>query len=218
MEPVYLSLNLFRRQTEVYEIAYPDPHESVVDRLMADYSRTHGQPLSRSRAEDEAMDFVPLSWRPQGEPDGMSIFTKLPRSARFADLETVFGPDVHDERGPIWVTITYEGGDSDGSVVPLPWPIRAIYWVTAQGLRLRDAEVFKDQREGVARWRNTGVIDSHLISLVRQKGVYWDAEAFARQYGVSDAERGELLRASGYEWQFVLGPDKHYWVDTQADG
>jgi len=218
VEPVFITLSLFRRESEVYQIAKPDPEEGVVDRLISEYSVTHGQSLSMSREEDATMEFVPLSWHPRGDPDGMSVFTRLPRSATFRDLETAFGPDVHDERGPVWITITYEGGDSDGTVVPLPWPLRAIYWVTSQGLRLRDAEAFKDQREGVARWRNTGVIDSHLIALVRRNGFYWDANAFARQYGVSEAERGELLRASGYEWRFVEGPDKHYWVDTQAEG
>lgn len=206
---LYISLEYMDRETwtKVIPIADAAPDERVLDRVAAE----HGAPIF-----GPGVDGALVVWAPTGDPDGLIVFTHIPATTTFADLEMVFGGALLDPSGPVTVAFGGAGGFDAEEIVSFKWLLRPITWSLGKVVKVFDENLFAEERDGVARWRNTGVIDDHLIRHIRSHGVIWSAKLFSRHYAVSERERGELLRAAGYVWTYLGEERGHVWYDETA--
>lgn len=210
VQDIYITLEHADRETwiQIFRIREPHDGEQVLSRLEEEY----GHPIGPPDAPSALLVFVP-----PGDPDGLLIFTSIPRSATFKDLRTVFGGALEIETGPVQIWFGSAGGYDAETIIPLKWVVQPITYAVGKLIKLCDDVTFARECDGVARWRNTGIIDSHLIDTVRGHGVTWDAKLFSRIYAVDDGERGALLRAAGYEWRYLKDRGGHYWYLVSAD-
>lgn len=220
MQDVFITLDFVeRRATDslvTLRLRDPRPDESVLERVNQEYEANHGIDLFGLGTPD-SQDWAALQWAPRDDPDRLLIFTFMPRSATFAELVEVFGPVAHDPNGPIQLSVGAAGGFDSESIVSLPWPVRSIVRLGEKAVQLHDEATFADEREGVARWHDSGQIDEYLVALIREHGVRWDEKLFSRRFGVTNRDRGELLRAAGYERRYDKDRRDYAWFDTDPD-
>lgn len=93
----------------------------------------------------------------------------------------------------------------------------SLVWAGVKGARvLVDKVMFGKERDAIARWRNTGTIDDDLRRHVEVASV-WESAAVDRRFGVSDQERGELMRGCGYEFRFIEWRGESMWARRDGD-
>ncbi len=218
VQDVFLTLKLVHRPDEVFKFTSPRPDEKVIERLVRDYHERRNAPVTFDFDGDATLDFGAVRWSPTGESPEVLVSAPLTRDVTFESLESAFGEELHDPAGPVSINITYSGGDGSSLIAFLDLAGHvSLIWAGVKGSRvLVDKVMFRRERDAIARWRNTGVVDDDLR---RQVGAFsvWDADAVSRRFAVTDGERGELMRACGYEYRHLEWSDEIMWVRTDGD-
>ena len=144
--------------------------------------------------------------------DGFLIYVE--RELTLREIDRFFGEE--GRQNPPHVLVDTGSGSGGDSFVPemvemlsnalTAYGVLEIY---LQGRRAGFKVKHRKSREAINEWEDSGVISSALEQLVRAEFI-WDQRAFERQFGVTRAEGGRLLRALGYSKKQTYDGDS-YW-------
>lgn len=209
MQPTELNVILAGDTITSGPIVVPvsDPDEPAIDAIWRAYYAKHGA----RRHGGGPFEFGLVRWTLTDGTDDL-VFVGLGRAVTVARFVEAFGPLATDTPAQLLVQVDGIGGDnwivdlvSDGLEG------LSIYEAVRSGYTLATRARFQEHRREVEQWQDTGAVSMRLRQLVLAERE-WRPKEFTRRFAIDGRERGELLRACGYEPVWMGG--RKVWVET----
>jgi hypothetical protein len=170
-------------------ISVPDPEEPILIAITRSYVAVHG-----ARMLGAEFEFGIIRWSPSDVSDEQ-LMVSLGLGTTATQFYKAFGPLVSAD--PPVLSLQVDGIGGDGEIASLAGDAFKVYKLVQGVLSINDAFRYKEHRQEVEAWEDTGSITMRLRQLVLAEAV-WEPEAFTRIFGIRGRDRATLLTELGY--------------------